>query len=184
MASDTTLDLPEVLRLHALWELGEDGGSRANLRGADLYDANLYGANLRDANLRDANLRGADLRGADLRGANLRGADLRDANLRGEDLRWADLRDATIGEHVLTGRVAAIGEAADYPVLMLATEAGHVLRAGCVTCTLDGAVEAALSEAESSGLDADLTRTEAEAVVAHGRALLAAWAAMDAEVEA
>ena len=78
----------EVLQRHAKWLKNEEGGEKANLRGANLRDADLWGANLRDANLRGANLWGANLRGADLwdanlRGANLRGADLRDANLRG-----------------------------------------------------------------------------------------------------
>ena len=49
----------EVLQRHAKWLKNEEGGEKADLRGADL----------RDANLRDANLRGADLRGADLWGA-------------------------------------------------------------------------------------------------------------------
>ena len=96
----------EVLQRHAKWLKNEEGGEKANLRGAnlwgaDLQGANLWGADLQDANLRDAdlwdaNLRGADLRGANLRGANLRGADLRDANLRGADLRDANLRDANL----------------------------------------------------------------------------------------
>jgi len=62
-----TIDnLQEVLQKHKKWLNGEEGGERANLRGADLQEANL---------------RGADLREADLRGANLRGADLQEANL-------------------------------------------------------------------------------------------------------
>ena len=63
----------EVLQRHAKWLKNEEGGEKANLRGADLRGANLLGANLR----------GANLRGADLRGANLRGANLLDADLRG-----------------------------------------------------------------------------------------------------
>jgi hypothetical protein len=95
------VDLPETLRLHALWLRTHPGGKRANLRGADLRgaslnDSNLGGADLRDANLRDANLRGADLRDAYLNGANLRGASLNDANLGGADLRDANLRDANL----------------------------------------------------------------------------------------
>ncbi|EFS6564276.1 pentapeptide repeat-containing protein [Salmonella enterica] len=120
-------DLSKILEEHKVWITSmRESGSRADLRGANLYgadlcganlcDADLYGANLCDANLRganlcDANLRGADLcdanlRGADLRGANLRGADLRganlcgadlcDANLRGADLRGANLRGADL----------------------------------------------------------------------------------------
>lgn len=44
-------ELDKILRLHKMWLNGEEGGKRADLRGA---------------NLRGANLRGADLRGADL----------------------------------------------------------------------------------------------------------------------
>ena len=86
--------LKEILERHRKWLNDEDGGERANLRGANLRGVNLRGADLREADLRgadlrEANLRGADLRGADLRGVNLRGADLRGANLRGADLRGA-----------------------------------------------------------------------------------------------
>jgi hypothetical protein len=120
--------LKNVLDLHRKWVIGEEGGKRANLRGADLYGADLrgadlygadlygadlygadlygadlYGADLRGANLGGANLRGADLYGADLGGANLRGADLYGADLYGADLygadlRGADLRGANLGE--------------------------------------------------------------------------------------
>ena len=85
------MDLKEILRKHLMWLRSENGGERADLRGADLCDANL-----RDANLRDANLRGADLRGADLRGADLCGADLRGADLRGADLCDAKNIDSII----------------------------------------------------------------------------------------
>ena len=64
------MDIQKILELHAMWLRGEDGGERANLRGADLYGANLEGANLVCANLRGANLYGANLRGADLERAN------------------------------------------------------------------------------------------------------------------
>ena len=79
----------EVLQRHAKWLKNEEGGEKADLRGANLRGANLWGANLRGANLW-----GANLRDADLRDANLRDADLRDANLRGADLRDANLRGA------------------------------------------------------------------------------------------
>lgn len=79
-------ELDEILRLHKMWLYGKEGGKRADLRGANLWDADLRGANLRDANLRgtdlqDANLRDTDLRGADLQDTDLRGADLQGANL-------------------------------------------------------------------------------------------------------
>ncbi|WP_175429818.1 pentapeptide repeat-containing protein [Azospirillum argentinense] len=84
-----------VLDLHAKWRRGEEGGSRAVLRDADL----------RDAVLRDADLSGADLSGAVLRGAVLSGADLRDAVLSGADLRDAVLSDAVLRGAVLRGAV-------------------------------------------------------------------------------
>ena len=94
------MDLKKILDEHLLWLNGE-GGSRANLRGAnlsgaDLSCANLRGANLSNANLSDADLPGANLRGADLSGANLSGADLSCANLRGANLSNANLSDADL----------------------------------------------------------------------------------------
>jgi uncharacterized protein YjbI with pentapeptide repeats len=96
----TQNDLPAILEQHRLW-LRSEGGSKANLRDADLGDVNLRYADLGDVNLRYANLRGANLYGANLYGADLRdadlgGADLRDVNLQGADLRDADLRDANL----------------------------------------------------------------------------------------
>ena len=103
--------LKEILEKHKMWLNGEEGGERANLRGADLRWANLSGANLsgvdlsyahfrgailREANLRWTNLSGADLSYTNLIGANLREADLRRADLRGVDLRGVDLREADL----------------------------------------------------------------------------------------
>ena len=108
MKKYTVEELKEILELHRKWRYGEHGGSRADLRGADLCEADLRGANLCEADLRGADLRGADLRGADLRGANLceaylRGANLREADLRGADLREANLRGADLREADLCG---------------------------------------------------------------------------------
>ena len=94
------MDLKKILDEHLLWLNGE-GGSRANLRGANLFGANLSDADLRGADLSCANLRGADLsganlRGADLSGANLSCANLSNANLRGANLRGADLSGANL----------------------------------------------------------------------------------------
>ena len=90
------MDIKLILEKHAKWAKGEDGGERADLRGADLRNANLRGADLCGANLCSANLRNADLCGADLYDADLCGADLCDANLRNADLRGADLRNANL----------------------------------------------------------------------------------------
>ena len=89
------MDLKKILDEHLLWLNGE-GGSRADLRDADLRCANLSNADLRCANLSNADLRGADLFGADLRGADLFGANLRCANLSNADLRGANLSDADL----------------------------------------------------------------------------------------
>lgn len=62
-------ELDDILAAHKKWLDDEDGGKRADLRGADLRGAEMRGADLHCANLYKADLRGADLRGADLRGA-------------------------------------------------------------------------------------------------------------------
>ncbi|EAV0620107.1 pentapeptide repeat-containing protein [Salmonella enterica] len=90
-------DLSKILEEHKVWITSmRESGSRADLRGANLYDANLRGANLCGADLRGADLYDANLCGANLRGANLRGADLYDANLCGANLRGANLYDANL----------------------------------------------------------------------------------------
>ena len=93
--------LEEILISHKKWLKNEEGGGKANLRGANLSWVDLSNADLSDADLRGANLRGADLSCVDLRGANLRGAnlscvDLSDANLRCANLSCVDLRGANL----------------------------------------------------------------------------------------
>ena len=115
--------LKEIIVSHGKWLRDEEGGERANLKGAYLEGADLRGAYFRGANLKGANLKGADLRGTDLRGtdfegtnlesadlryANLKGAnlkdvDLRDVDLRGADLRGTDLEDTYLGGTYLKG---------------------------------------------------------------------------------
>ena len=99
----TSAEIKKVLDLHKKWLNGEDGGEKADLRGADLSVADLSGAALRGANLCKADLSGADIRKAALRGANLCKADLRWADLRKADLRWADLREADLSKADLRG---------------------------------------------------------------------------------
>ena len=89
------MDLKKILDEHLLWLNGK-GGSRADLRCANLRNADLRNADLSGADLRCANLRNADLRCANLRNADLRNADLRCANLSDADLRCADLRNADL----------------------------------------------------------------------------------------
>ena len=95
--------LNEIIESHGKWLRNEEGGEKANLRGANLRGANLRGANLGGADLGDANLRGANLRGANLRGANLGGANLGDAYLGGANLIGADLGDANLRDANLRG---------------------------------------------------------------------------------
>jgi len=96
MKSYTTEELKEVLAKHRKWVFSEDGGSRADLSGADLRRANLSGAYLSGANLSGAYLSGANLSGAYLRCADLSGADLSCADLSGADLSGANLSGANL----------------------------------------------------------------------------------------
>ena len=89
--------LNEIIASHGKWLRDEEGGERADLRGADLRGADLRGANLGGADLGDA-----DLRYANLRGANLRGANLRYANLRGADLNKTYYQITRIGSRDAT----------------------------------------------------------------------------------
>ena len=59
------MDLKKILDEHLLWLNGK-GGSRADLRCANLCDADLCDADLSGADLRYANLSGADLCGASI----------------------------------------------------------------------------------------------------------------------
>ena len=83
-------ELNKILEEHKKW-LNNEGGSRANLSGADLSDANLIRANLIRADLSGADLSGADLIRADLSGADLSGANLIRADLSGAYLSGANL---------------------------------------------------------------------------------------------
>jgi hypothetical protein len=95
--------LKEILDKHRKWYIGDNGGERANLSGADLRSADLSGADLCGANLSGADLCGANLRSADLSGADLSGADLSGAYLYGAYLRSADLSGANLSGADLSG---------------------------------------------------------------------------------
>ena len=100
--------LKEIIVSHGKWLRDEEGGERADLKGAYLEGADLRGAYFRGADLRGTDLRRADLRGAYLEGANLESADLRyanlkGANLKGVDLRGTDLRGAYLEDTYLGG---------------------------------------------------------------------------------
>lgn len=96
-------ELKNILKLHKKWLNNEEGGLKADLRGAELRGADLRRANLRGVNLNGADLRGADLREATLRGAILYRADLREADLREAYLSGADLSRANLYEANLRG---------------------------------------------------------------------------------
>ncbi|EJV8535048.1 pentapeptide repeat-containing protein [Salmonella enterica] len=142
-------DLSKILEEHKVWITSiHESGSRANLRGANLYGANLRGANLYGANLRGADLCGAYLRGANLCGANLRGANLRGADLCGADLCGADLRGANLRGADLCGADLCGADlcGADLPDLtfvilgekyFISITNGEYVRAGCQNHTVE-----------------------------------------------
>ncbi|EAF3873787.1 pentapeptide repeat-containing protein [Listeria monocytogenes] len=88
-------ELDIILEKHGKW-LRDEGGERADLKGANLSNASLRHAFLRHAFLRHAFLRHADLSGADLRYADLGNAFLSDADLSDADLSNADLKHASL----------------------------------------------------------------------------------------
>ncbi|ENL4515959.1 pentapeptide repeat-containing protein [Salmonella enterica] len=142
-------DLSKILEEHKVWITSmRESGSRADLRGANLYgadlcganlcDADLYGDNLCDANLRGANLRGADLRGADLRGANLCGANLCGANLCGADLCGANLRDANLcGANLRDANLPDLTFVILGEKYFISITNGEYVRAGCQNHTVE-----------------------------------------------
>jgi hypothetical protein len=95
-------EISKILEAHKLWVFN-NGGERADLRGAYLQRAYLQGADLQRADLWGAYLRGADLRGAYLQGAYLQGADLQRAYLQGADLQRVDLQRADLRGAYLQG---------------------------------------------------------------------------------
>jgi len=111
MKTYTPDELKEVLDKHHKWTLGEDGGSRANLSGANLIRADLSGVNLSGAYLI-----GADLSCADLSGVNLIGAYLSGANLSRAVHAWAQVAFKDHGEcgRMLTAVIYKEGDEAVY----------------------------------------------------------------------
>ena len=83
-------ELKAILGKHLKWLRGEDGGERANLSGAYLFEANLSGADLSEADLSRANLSGAYLFEANLSEADLSRANLSRANLSRANLSRAN----------------------------------------------------------------------------------------------
>ena len=120
--------LKSILEAHKEW-LIVAGGSRANLRGA-----NLRGADLSVANLRVADLGGANLSGADLRDVNLSVADLRDVDLGGASLRGANLSGANLSSaNLCSANLILIGQdIRGYLFWAFVGDSGAVeIRAGC-----------------------------------------------------
>ena len=96
-------DLKQILEKHALWLIGDEKGTQANLSCANLSEAKLSYAKLSEAYLSCANLNGADLSGADLIGAYLSYAKLSGADLSGADLSGAYLSEANMSCANLSG---------------------------------------------------------------------------------
>ena len=104
----TSEKITEIIRLHALGQLGKKGGKCANfagadLTGADLTNAELAGADLTNADLTDARLTNVNLIEANLTGANLSRADLTNADIINASLVDANLTRANLTGAVLTG---------------------------------------------------------------------------------
>ena len=89
-------ELKAIIYKHAKWARGEDGGERADLRGADLHDADLFNADLFNADLSNADLSNAKLFNANLSNAKLFNANLSNANLSNANLCGANLRNANL----------------------------------------------------------------------------------------
>ena len=128
----TISDLSAIIAAHRLWVLG-DGGSRADLSGANLSGADLSRAYLPRANLSRANLSGAYLSGADLSRAYLSGADLIDGGQRADGYRFiGQVKGNTL--MILAGcRYFPIARAREH---WLATRGGTKLGAETI-CILD-----------------------------------------------
>lgn len=113
------IELKNILALHKKWLNEEEGGKRADLRGADLdgicldnvdfRHANLKCASFRDAVITNSDFRSTNLYEADFRGAFLQGSDFASANLKNADFTWANLCDVDFLNADLTG--ANLGEA-------------------------------------------------------------------------
>ena len=72
--------LAQILEAHERFWAHKEGGTRADLTGADLSETDLSGLDLAGAMLRGANLEGSDLRGARLPGADLSQARMKKAD--------------------------------------------------------------------------------------------------------
>src|SRR5258708_5046170 len=95
--------LVEILEAHERFFSGKDGGTRADLTGADLSNADLSGANLSGTILRNAHLESSDLRKAKLPRADRSGANLKKADLRNTDMTEAILPGADLTEAQASG---------------------------------------------------------------------------------
>lgn len=99
MRKITKDELNEILELHELWLLGEEGGKKADLSCTDLSGLNLSHMNLSGidfscAILRNTRLYYSNLSNANLAGVNARGASFHHSNLSNTNLFEANLYDA------------------------------------------------------------------------------------------
>ena len=101
MKTLTKEELNDILKKHKLW-LNDEGGERADLSDAYLYNAYLSNANLSNADLSNAYLYNANLRGANLSNADLSNAYLSDAYLSDAYLSNANLSNANLSNAYLS----------------------------------------------------------------------------------
>jgi len=111
----------------------------ADLSGANLAGADLWRADLSRADLSGANLSRATLSRANLWGANLSRADLSRANLSGATLWGANLAGATVDGVAVRGIPRIACRADGYEFLLLDTEIGWRVSAGCRFFTIEEA---------------------------------------------
>ena len=99
----TKKEFKRILRLHTMWLNSEEGGVRADLNHAELFDTILINVNLNHAELNYSNLSYTNLNGANLNHANLIGANLIGANLNNANLSNANLIGANLNGTCLNG---------------------------------------------------------------------------------
>ncbi len=111
----TKEQLQEILEKHKKWLQDEDGGERADLKGADL-------------------------KGADLESADLKGVDLRCASLKGANLNYADLTNAKVDEEILFANGLDTAEGISYVGVVIDVKAkngNYDSRSIIVSCLTD-----------------------------------------------
>lgn len=89
-------EFDEMMRLHEMWLNGEEGGKRANMKGADLRTVNMNRADMRGVNMQRANMLHADMQYANMQCANMQHADMRSADMRSAEMQRTDMQGADL----------------------------------------------------------------------------------------